>query len=68
MLGRLCLGLYRIRRVEEEIACLYPTDKIKSPVHILLDQEAVSVGVCDTLAPGDTVFATYRGRAPYLAK
>ena len=46
---RLYRSLYRIRRVEEEIARVYPTDKIKSPVHLSIGQEAVSVGVCEAL-------------------
>ncbi len=61
-------SLYRIRRVEEEIARIYPTDKIKSPVHLSIGQEAVSVGVCAALCPDDVVFGTYRGHAMYLAK
>lgn len=61
-------ALYRIRRVEEEIARVYPTDKIKSPVHLSIGQEAVSVGVCEALRPEDVVFGTYRGHALYLAK
>jgi TPP-dependent pyruvate/acetoin dehydrogenase alpha subunit len=60
--------LFRIRRVEEEIARIYPTDKIKSPVHLSIGQEAVSVGVCEALRPSDVVFGTYRGHAIYLAK
>src|SRR5271165_574356 len=65
---RLYRALYRIRRVEEEIARVYPTDKIKSPVHLSIGQEAVSVGVCAALQPRDIVFGTYRGHALYLAK
>src|SRR5260221_8901456 len=61
-------ALYRIRRVEEEVAKAYPTDKIKSPVHLSIGQEAVSVGVCEALRPDDIVFGTYRGHALYLAK
>lgn len=60
--------LYRIRRVEEEIAKAYPTDKIKSPVHLSIGQEAVSVGVCQALRHDDVVFGTYRSHALYLAK
>lgn len=60
--------LYRIRRVEEEIARVYPTDKVKSPVHLSIGQEAVSVGVCQALRPTDIVFGTYRSHALYLAK
>src|SRR5438067_1634747 len=61
-------SLYRIRRVEEEIARAYPGDQIKSPVHLSIGQEAVSVGVCAGLEPHDVVFGTYRGHALYLAK
>lgn len=68
MYPRLYRSLFRIRRVEEEIARAYPTDKIKSPVHLSIGQEAVSVGICDALEPRDVVFGTYRGHALYLAK
>lgn len=61
-------SLYRIRRVEEEIVKVYPTDKIKSPVHLSIGQESVSVGVCHALEPKDIVFGSYRGHALYLAK
>jgi TPP-dependent pyruvate/acetoin dehydrogenase alpha subunit len=67
-LQRLYGGLRRIRRVEEEIARIYPSDKIKSPVHLSIGQEAVAVGVCDALRPDDVVAPTYRGHAAYLAK
>jgi TPP-dependent pyruvate/acetoin dehydrogenase alpha subunit len=68
MFETLYRSLYRIRRVEEEIARIYPSDQIKSPVHLSIGQEAVSVGVCEALAPRDVVFGTYRGHALYLAK
>jgi TPP-dependent pyruvate/acetoin dehydrogenase alpha subunit len=68
MHARLYRSLYRIRRVEEEVARVYATDRIKSPVHLSIGQEAVSVGVCDALRPDDVVFGTYRGHALYLAK
>jgi TPP-dependent pyruvate/acetoin dehydrogenase alpha subunit len=68
LIERLYRSVYRIRRVEEEIARIYPTDKIKSPVHLSIGQEAVSVGVCAALAAHDVVFGTYRGHALYLAK
>lgn len=61
-------SLYLIRRAEEEVVRIYPTDKIKSPVHLSIGQEAVSVGVCEALQAGDTVFGTYRSHALYLAK
>lgn len=68
MYERLYKSLYRIRRLEEEIAAIYPTDKIKSPVHLSIGQEAASVGVCEALRPDDVVFGTYRSHALYLAK
>jgi len=66
--ARLYRSMYLIRRVEEEIVRLYPTDKIKSPVHLSIGQEAVSAAVCDHLERSDIAFGTYRGHALYLAK
>lgn len=68
MTSKLYRSLYRIRRVEEEVAKAYPTDKIKSPVHLSIGQEAISVGVCQALRSDDIVFGTYRSHAFYLAK
>ena len=56
------------RRTEEEIQRLYPTDKIKSPIHLSIGQEFVSVGVISALNESDVVSATYRGHAAYIAK
>src|SRR4051812_20113415 len=61
-------SLYLIRRAEEEVVRIYPTDKIKSPVHLSIGQEAISVGVCAALDKDDIVFGTYRSHALYLAK
>ncbi len=68
VLERVYGSLRLIRRVEETVAEIYPSDKIKSPVHLSIGQEAVSVGVCDALAPDDAVAGSYRGHALYLAK
>lgn len=68
MYERFYRSLYRIRRVEEEVAKIYPSDKIKSPIHLSIGQEAVAVGVCEALHPKDIVFGTYRSHASYLAK
>jgi pyruvate dehydrogenase E1 component alpha subunit len=67
-LCRIYRSLRLIRRVEEEIAEIYPTDNIKSPVHLSIGQEAVAVGVCDVLRSSDFTTMTYRGHATYLAK
>ncbi len=66
------IRLYRrmrlIRHLEEEIARVYPTDKIKSPIHLSIGQEFIAVGVCDVLTAKDRVSITYRGHAAYVAK
>lgn len=58
----------RIRMVEERIIEIYPTDKIQSPVHLSIGQEAVAVGACHSLQPTDLLFGSYRSHAFYLAK
>ncbi len=68
LIPRLYRSLFLIRRVEEEVARIYPSDKIKSPVHLSIGQEAVAVGVCDPLRKDDVLFGTYRDHATYLAK
>lgn len=67
-LKRVYYSLRMIRRAEEEVARVYPSDKIKSPVHLSIGQEAVAVGICDPLEARDYVSPTYRGHAAYLAK
>jgi D-glycero-alpha-D-manno-heptose-7-phosphate kinase len=67
-LARIYRSLRLIRRAEEETARIYPSDKIKSPVHLAIGQEAVATGICDPLAQDDVVAPTYRSHALYLAK
>lgn len=57
-----------IRRVEEEICARYKKQLMRSPVHLSIGQEAISVGVCHHLRTGDAVFSTHRNHAAYLAK
>jgi TPP-dependent pyruvate/acetoin dehydrogenase alpha subunit len=68
LINRLFRSLYKIRRVELEVARVYPSDVIKSPVHLSVGQEFISVAICDILKKSDIVFGTYRGHALYLAK
>ena len=58
----------RIRKIEEKIIEIYGTDKIQSPVHLSIGQEAVAVGTCSALEKDDWVFINYRGHAFYLAR
>ena len=48
-----------IRLDEERIIELYPSDRIQSPVHLSIGQEAVAVGVCDALNVDDLVSGAY---------
>lgn len=57
-----------IRKFEEKIIELYPSDKIQSPVHLSLGQEAVASGICACLSKEDLLFGTYRSHAYYIAK
>jgi pyruvate dehydrogenase E1 component alpha subunit len=65
---RLFYGALRIRMVEERVIALYPSDRIQSPVHLGIGQEALAAGACEALRPSDLLFATYRSHGFYLAK
>lgn len=62
--GRMLL----LRRFEEAMQGLFLRGEIHGTVHLYTGQEAVSVGVCAELEPGDQVAATYRGHGAALAK
>ena len=59
------LDLYRrmsvIRQFEQRCLELSRAGFIKGSIHLCLGQEAIPVGVCAALEPGDRVIATYRG-------
>ena len=65
---RLLFDMMRIRSVEEAIAERYAEQDMRCPVHLSIGQEAVAVGVCDSLDRSDHVMSTHRGHAHYLAK
>ncbi|HEX6135534.1 MAG TPA: pyruvate dehydrogenase (acetyl-transferring) E1 component subunit alpha [Longimicrobiales bacterium] len=67
--GRLLYrGMLRIRRFEEKSAELYTQEKIRGFLHLYIGEEAVAVGVMDTLRPDDAVVATYREHGHALAR
>lgn len=68
ILNRIYQKMSLIRAVELRIAEVYPSDVVKSPIHLSIGQEAPSVGTCEALNDEDTVFGTYRSHALYLAK
>ena len=60
--------MYLIRVSEEKIRIHYPSDELKTPVHLCIGQEAIVTGVIYRLKPEDQVFGTYRNHGIYLAK
>jgi len=64
--------LYRlmmtIRLAELRVCDIYPSDKVQSPVHLSLGQEAVATGVCQALLETDRIYGTYRGHGLYISK
>src|SRR3984893_17370821 len=59
------LALYRkmleIRLFENEVQRLFLEGAVRGTTHLCQGQEAVAVGSCSVLRPGDTVTCTYRG-------
>lgn len=68
VLLRMYRAMVRIRAFEEEVAKLVEQGEIRTPCHLYIGQEAVAAGVCEALAPGDTVWGTHRSHGHYLAK
>ena len=60
--------MLRIRRIEEEIERRYCEDEMKSPIHLVIGQEATSVGACAALRKDDLVYCGHRTHGHYLAK
>lgn len=52
--------MLRIRRFEEKSAELYSAMKIRGFLHLYIGEEAVAVGVAESLTAEDAVVATYR--------
>src|SRR5687768_16951768 len=61
-------AMLRIRRIEEEIERRYHQDQMKTPIHLVIGQEATAVGCCTALADGDLVYTSHRTHGAYLAK
>jgi len=59
--------MLQIRLLEDAVHRLFLNNEIEGTTHLYQGQEAVAVGVCDMLKPGDTVAATYRGHGAALA-
>jgi acetoin:2,6-dichlorophenolindophenol oxidoreductase subunit alpha len=60
-------GMLAIRRFEDEVRDLFTRNLVRGSTHLCQGQEAVPVGVCAALRPGDTMTCTYRGHGAVLA-
>ncbi|HKT79999.1 MAG TPA: thiamine pyrophosphate-dependent dehydrogenase E1 component subunit alpha [Vicinamibacterales bacterium] len=61
-------SMLRIRRIEEEIERRYHEDQMKTPIHLVIGQEATSVGCCAALRDTDLLYSSHRTHGNYLAK
>ena len=64
----LFFSMLRIRRIEEEIERRYHEDHMKTPIHLVIGQEATSVGCCAALRETDLLYSSHRTHGNYLAK
>jgi pyruvate dehydrogenase E1 component alpha subunit len=60
--------MLRIRYFEEKCAELYSAGSIRGFLHLYIGEEAVAVGVMQSLQPDDAVVATYREHGHALAR
>ncbi len=60
--------MLRIRRIEEEIERRYCEDHMKTPIHLVIGQEATAVGCAAALRETDLVYSSHRTHGIYLAK
>jgi acetyl-CoA synthetase len=60
--------MLRVRRFEERCAELYKEEKIRGFLHLYIGEEAVAVGVLQTLTAEDAIVATYREHGHALVR
>ncbi len=68
LLLQLFRDMLRIRRIEEAIESRYHEDQMKTPIHLVIGQEASAVGACAALETRDLVYTSHRTHGVYLAK
>ncbi len=67
-LRQLFYQMLRIRRIEEAVESKYHEDQMKTPIHLVIGQEAASVGACSALKKSDILYCGHRTHGAYLAK
>lgn len=61
-------SMLRIRLIEEEIERRYHQDQMKTPIHLVIGQEATAVGCAAALRDTDLLYSSHRTHGAYLAK
>lgn len=61
-------NMLRIRLFEEQVNDLYKTGKMPGLAHLYIGEEAIAVGVSETLRVDDYITSTHRGHGHCLAK
>lgn len=67
-LHHLLKEMLRIRRFEEKCAQLYTQTKIRGFLHLYIGEEAIAVGVMQSLSEDDAIISTYREHGHALAR
>jgi TPP-dependent pyruvate/acetoin dehydrogenase alpha subunit len=60
--------MVKIRLFEERVNELYRSAKMPGLAHLYIGEEAVAVGICETLRQDDYITSTHRGHGHCLAK
>jgi pyruvate dehydrogenase E1 component alpha subunit len=63
----LLVRMLEIRAFEDVVQRLFTQGLVRGTTHLCNGQEAVAVGVCSALRPGDSMTCTYRGHGAVLA-
>ena len=66
--NKLYYEMIRIRRIEEYISQKYKEQEMRCPIHLSIGQEAIPVGICQSLTKKDKIVTAHRSHAHYLAK
>jgi pyruvate dehydrogenase E1 component alpha subunit len=60
--------MFKIRTFEEHVNELYQSAKMPGLAHLYIGEEAIAVGMCETLNKEDYITSTHRGHGHCLAK
>src|SRR5258706_1576154 len=61
-------SMLRIRRIEEEIERRYHDDHMKTPIHLVIGQEATAVGCAAAMRDDDLLYTSHRTHGGDLAE